>query len=364
MMDWLMAKLENDTRNELQSVMGMLELIAEGPLAPSQSNYLRACRSSADRLLRTIQNVSLLLSQEPKESHISDFDLQETVEGVTSLMEVLAQRKGLGLACEIPPDARSRVAGDRERVEDILFRLLDNAIRFTDRGLVKLTVSAVPKDDKVWIQFDISDTGPGIRPDIVASLKSPISEETVWQGLGLPIVRKIVAGMGGKLSISSQEPRGARVTVSLPFSEPANPRSSEHRDTKEEDPRVGLPLSILVAEDSDDCYYVLEAYLGEHHRLTRALDGTQAIEMFMAGRYDLVFMDIHMPGVGGYTATRAIREWETREARARIPIVVLSSDSPKTQIYHGAKAGCSAYLTKPISRAALFAVLNRYGRAL
>jgi CheY-like chemotaxis protein len=276
---------------------------------------------------------------------------------------VIAQRKGLGLACELPPDARSRVAGDRERVEDILFRLLDKAIRFTDRGLVKLTVSAVPRDDKVWIQFDICDSGPGIPPEILTSLTSPICEQSVLQGLGLPIVRKVVAGMGGKLSIGSQESGGTRVTVSLPFIEPANPRPIEYRDTESEDLKVNLPLSILVAEDSDDSYYVLEAYLGKHHRLTRAVDGTQAIEMFKTDRYDLVFMDVHMPGVDGYSATRAIREWESLGTRARIPIVV-STDSPKTQRHHGAKAGCSAYLTKPVSKAALFAILNRYRRAL
>jgi hypothetical protein len=361
-MDWLMAKLENDTRNELHSVMGMLELIAEGPLAPSQSNYLRACRSSADRLLRTIQNVSVLLSQESIEGHISDFNLQETVEGVTGLMEVLAQRKGLVLACEIPTNAPRRVAGDRERLEDILFRLLDNAVRFTDRGLIQLTVSAVPRDDKVWIQFDICDTGPGIPPDIIASLTSPTSEEIVWQGLGLPIVRKVVAGMGGKLSIGSQESGGTRVTVSLPFIEPTNP--IESLETEEEDPKVTLPLNILIAEDSDDSYYVLEAYLGEHHRLTRAVDGARAIEMFKTGHYDLVFMDVHMPGADGYSATRAIREWESRGTRARIPIVVLSTDSPKTQRHHGAKAGCSAYLTKPVSKAAVLTVLKRFSHAL
>jgi CheY-like chemotaxis protein len=342
--------------------MGMLELIAEGPLGPSQSNYLRACRSSADRLLRTIQNVSVLLSQESIEGHISDFNLQETVQGVTGLMEVLAQRKGLDLACEIPTSAPSRVAGDREHLEDILFRLLDNAVRFTDHGRVQVLVSAIPENPN-WIQFDISDTGPGIPPHIVASLTGPISKETVWQGLGLPIVYKLVAGMGGTLKIGSHEPGGACASVCLPFVEPADPRPIENQ-TGEKDPRTALPLNILVAEDSDDSYYVLEAYLGEHLRLTRAVDGAQAIERFKAGHYDLVFMDIHMPGVDGYAATRAIRQWESRGTRARIPIVVLSSDSPKTQMHHGAKAGCSAYLTKPVSKAALLTVLKRYGRTL
>lgn len=363
-MDWVIAKLESDARNELHSVMGMLELIAEGPLAPSQSNYLRACRSSADRLLRTIQNVSVLVGQETGEGPISDFGIQETVLGVTSLMQAVAERKGLSLLCEISADVPGRVAGDRERLEDVLFRLLDNAVKFTDRGLVQLHVSAVPKDAKTWIRFDICDTGPGIPPEVVASLTNPVSRVCTWPGFGLPVVRKLVDAMGGQLSIGSHERGGARVSVSLPFVAPSVPSPVNHPDTRKEDQKSDVPLSILVAEDSDDSFYVLEALLGDRHRLDRAVDGMQAIQMFKNGEYDLVFMDIHMPGLDGYSATRAIREWESGGPRARIPIVVLSSDSPKTQMHHGAKAGCSAYLAKPVSKAALLSILKRYGRAL
>jgi CheY-like chemotaxis protein len=362
-MDWLIAKLESDARNELHSVMGMLELIAEGPLAASQSNYLRACRDSADRLLRTIQNVSMLLSQEAHEAQTSNFEVQEIVESVTSLMEALAERKGLSLACVIGANVPRRMAGNTEYLEDILFRLLDNAVKFTERGRVDLMVRALPKDAKIWIQFDICDSGPGIPQDIIASLTTPISGEVVWQGLGLPIVRKLVSAMGGELSIGSGELGGASVTVSLPFDDVADSSPIETHAAGEDEPEAVLPLSILVAEDSDDSYYLLEAYLGERHRLCRAANGADAIEMFKMGHYDLVIMDVHMPGLDGYSATRAIREWESRGSRARIPIVVLSSDSPKTQLHHGAKAGCSAYLTKPVSRADIMAVLNRYCRA-
>jgi len=359
-MDWLMAKLENDAANELHSMLGILELIAEGPLTPSQSKYLRVCRSSADRLLRNIQNVSMLVNPDTAPGNISDFDLQATLQGVTSLMEVLAQRKGLNLACEISSHAPRRVAGDRGGLEDILFRLLDNAIRFTDRGQVQVLVSSIPKAAKVWIQFDICDTGPGIPPDIIASVTGPVPSQTLGKGLGLPVVSKLVAGMGGQLTFGSQDRGGTRVTVSLPFTEPAIPRPAEDRKKTEDRPSVALPMNILVAEDSDDSYYVLEAFLGEQHKLTRAVDGAQAIEMFKAGNYDLVFMDVHMPGVDGYSAARAIRQWESSGTRARIPIVVLSSDSPQTQMQHGAKAGCSAYLTKPVSKGALLKVLSRY----
>ena len=357
-MEQIIAKLENDVRNELHSVMGMLELIARGPLTQAQSEYLRSCKASADHLLRSIQNVSAFLSSDADAARTAIFDLHEVLANLTNLMKALAARKGLNLSLEIRPGVPTRIAGDPDRLQDILVRLLDNAIRFTDHGEVRLIVTeATSKSTEVRLQFDVCDTGPGIANDIVARLSNPLSEEVALSGLGLPIVRKLVLSMNGDLTIASEEGGGSHVTVGAPFRTlPADDSVAEHCT-----PNTIPPLNILVAEDSDDSYYVLEGYLREQqHRLTRAVNGVRAVELFTTGQYDLVLMDIHMPDMDGYAATRAIRTWETGCARARVPIVVLSSDSPATQIQNGAKVGCSAYLTKPVSHAALVNVLNRY----
>jgi CheY-like chemotaxis protein len=346
-------------------VMGMLELIAEGSLTQLQYDYVRACRSSADRLLRTVENVSEFLNPENEKTLICDFDLQEAVASVTSLMETLAHRKGLSLSHETRLRTPRRVAGDHDRIQDILFRLLDNAIRFTDHGQVQLIVTKSRQDSTgIGVQFDVCDTGPGISADTIARVLRPPSEILAWHGLGLPIVRKFILAMGGELSIRSREGGGSCVSVSLPLKMAS---MSAIRATEpgrvDDDLGPAVPLNILVAEDSDDSYYVLESYLREqHYQMTRAVDGTRAIELFKAGHFDLVLMDVHMPGVDGYSATRAIREWETRRTRARIPIVILSSDSSRTQIQNGAKVGCSGYLTKPVSKVALLNVLRRYAR--
>ena len=360
----MITKLENDARNELHSVMGMLELIAEGSLTQLQYDYLRACRSSADRLLRRVQDVSEFLSPESERSQICDFDLREAIASVTCLMETLAQRKGLSLTCESRLNTSRWVAGDRDRIQNILFRLLDNAIRFTDHGQVQLVVTKARQDSTgLGVQFDVCDTGPGIPADTIARVLSLPSENLAWHGLGLPIVRKFVLAMGGDLWIRDREGGGSCVSVSLPLkvaSTSATPRATETASV-DCDQGPAAPVNILVAEDSDDSYYVLESYLrDQHYQLTRAVDGTRAIEMFKTGHFDLVLMDVHMPGLDGYSATRAIREWETRGIRARIPIVILSSDSPRTQIQNGAKVGCSGYLTKPVSKIALLKVLRQY----
>ena len=355
----IVAKLENDARNELHSVMGMLELIAQAPLTQAQSDYLRACKASTDRLLRSVQNVSAFLAPDTEKAQISGFDLYELVADSATLMEALAQRKGLALTHEIRPDVPRQVAGDRDRLQDVLIRLLDNAIRFTSCGRIQLAVSPAQQSfPELGVQFDVCDTGPGIPAEVVEHLSKPLTEYKAWQGLGLPIVRSLVLSMGGDLSFRSQEAGGARVTVSLPFRTAASAANGA-----EEVAAGGTPaLNILVVEDSDDSYYVLEGFLREDkHHLTRATTGTLAVELFKNGQYDLVLMYVHMPDMDGYSATRAIRTWETGCARARVPIVVLSSDSPATQVRNGAKVGCSSYLTKPVSKAALSSLLKRFG---
>jgi len=363
-MEQLIAKLENDAKNELHSVMGMLELIAEGPLSQLQYDYLRSCRSSADRLLRKIQNVSEYVGPENEKFQTCEFDLQEVAAGVTSLMEMQAQRKGLRLTYETRLSTPRRFAGERDRIQDILFRLLDNAIRFTEHGQVQLIATDAPQvSTSIAVQFEVCDTGPGISEDTIARVSNPPSEFLAGHGLGLPIVRKLVLAMGGELSIGSREGGGSCVSVSLPLkvvSASTVPRATESGRV-EGDQGSAAPLNILVAEDSDDSYFVLESYLrGQHYQLTRAVDGTRAIELFKTGHFDLVMMDVHMPGTDGYSATRAIREWETGGTRARVPIVILSSDSPRTQIQNGARLGCSGYLTKPVSKVTLLKVLRRY----
>lgn len=360
-MQQLAAKLENDARNELHSVLGMLELIARGPLDDAQSDYLHACKASADRLLRSLQNVTEFLCPDTEGPRSCIFDVHELVANVGGLLELLAGRKGLRLSIELQAGVPARVTGDPDRLQDILVRLLDNAVRFTEQGQIQLVVTETqtPSSGR-QLQFAISDTGPGIPTSVIDRLSMTASEQAE-HGLGLPIVRKLALSMSGNLTIGSRDGGGSVVTVSVPFQ--AAPASAVSVQTATSG--TALALNILVVEDSDDSYYVLEAYLRQYnHRLTRAANGARAVDLFKAGRYDLVFMDIHMPDMDGYTATRAIRTWETGRLRARVPIVVLSSDSPATQFAHGAQAGCSGYLTKPVSLTALSKTLARYAAAI
>jgi CheY-like chemotaxis protein len=365
MMESLLSKLESDVRNELHSIMGMLELIDGGPLTESQRGHLRTCRTSADRMLRSVQNVYAFACPSAVAPHVQDIDLEETVSDVDCIMADLARRKGLDFKTRIQPGTATRISGDRRRIEDILLRLLENSIRFTDKGWVELTLSEnVSDSSNPRVEFAICDSGPGIPEETIARVMSPLSTDHLDDGLGLPIVHQLVRAMGGELGISHPDSGGSKVVVSLPFKAVAVPvtptRNAESR-TSTPAPKSTRQLNILVAEDSDQSYYVIESYLeDEGHLLARAQNGAVAFDMFKRGIYDLVLMDIHMPVMDGYSATKAIRGWETTDGRARVPIVVLSSDSQETQRENGAKAGCSGYITKPASKAAVLNSLQRF----
>ena len=360
----LIAKLENSARNGLHSVMGMLELLAQGPLTTSQREYLSVCRSSTDRVLRTIQNVVELLSTENEVSLASEFDLQKLLAEIAGITKILAERKGLEFTFELRLSGIQRALGDRASIEDVLLRLIENAVGFTERGAIRL-IAATTSDDTnaIHAEFEIHDTGPGIPAAVLSRASEPITPDSAGLGFGLPVAYKLVRKMRGSLSISSKEGIGTRASISLPLKIAAIHTTSETPAVSSSGASE-KPREILVAEDSDDSYYVLEAYLqGQPYRLSRAIDGMRAVEMFKAARFDLVLLDVHMPTMDGYSAAHAMRFWETGQSRARLPIIILSSDSPANQIGRGARAGCSAYLTKPVSRAALLNVLNRYTRS-
>jgi CheY-like chemotaxis protein len=345
--------------------MGMLELITEDRLTQRQEEYVRACRTTVDRLLRTVHDVSELARPDASDLTESGFDVEEVVGNVSGIMGALASRKGLQFECGVKKPAPVVLWGDRERIEDMLVRLLDNAIRFTNHGAIGLRTSIEIVEQKAArVEFLISDTGPGVP------------EDTLWQdtqegriaGLGLPLVRRTVERMGGEMAITAEPGIGSLVRIALRLRIGAGggeavlpPPAAGADDRLASIGTVGPPLNLLVAEDSDDSFILFEAYLaGQGHQIARAYDGAHAIELFKVRSYDLVFMDIRMPVLDGFSATRAIREWETTAGRRRTPILVLSAEDFSVQKRIGATVGCSGYLMKPVSKAALLGALARY----
>jgi CheY-like chemotaxis protein len=220
-----------------------------------------------------------------------------------------------------------------------------------------MSVKASTMDaDSVVIDFDISDTGPRIPREELEDGGLEKEEIQLW-GLSLPVVRKRLIGMGGSLTFGSNPGGAFELRLSLPMKlAPGTARSNDP-----EPARAASRLRLLVAEDSNESFALFRVYVkDEGHEVSRALDGAQALEMVKSGEYDMVVMDIDMPVMDGYTATRAIREWETQQGRPRLPIILLSADSVTRQRGMGASAGCSGYLTKPAPKGAVLQAIHYY----
>ena len=359
----LLFKLEHELRQSLHHLLGMLELVVAEPLSPAQEGYLSECRAGADRLLQVANDVSELASTERLDSPDSAFSLARMVEEVAGIMTPLALRKGLEFRWSLDPAVPECVFSQRESIQDMLRRLLDNSIRFTTRGSVSLAVTSSPLEGLglVLLIFDVIDTGPGIPQEIQDEFASPPSAPRT--GFGLSVVRKRLEDINGELTVQSSTFEGATMRISLPVKPAAAPAPVV--ETVAGGPgapaHASVPLKLLVAEDSNDSFNVFQVYVqGEGHTVSRALNGVEAVGMAMANEYDVILMDIDMPVMDGYTATRTIREWETRQGRARIPIVLLSAESPERQRRFGAAAGCSGYLTKPVPKSDVLRALRYF----
>ena len=362
----LLFKLDHEVRQTLHHLMGMLEFVAEEPLSCDQSGYLSQCRAASDGLFQIANDVTELASAERPHSPSSTFCPTTIVEEVADIMTTLARRKGLEFDLSVDPSIPAQVFSERDTIQDMLRRLLDNSIKVTERGRVALSVTSAPIDasDSALLVFDVIDTGPGIRKEILEEFRKP--PVSFRAGLDLSIVHRRLADMNGELTIQSNTPDGTALRISLPVKLAVSaPRAVEVADgAPRGSPHAVHPLRLLVVEDSNFSFGVFQVYVREEgHAVSRALNGAEAVDMVKANEYDIIVMDVDMPVMDGYTATRTIREWETRQGRTRTPIVMLSADSASRQRSIGASAGCSGYLTKPVPKSEVLKVLHYFGNA-
>jgi CheY-like chemotaxis protein len=364
----MLLRLATEIRETLHQILGSIELAAEPSLSKDQADHLSQCCVRIDQLLRTANDVSELANSEPSPNQTAPFRVTDVMDAVTELLGPRAARKGLILQCTLDPAVPRYVIADRRMIESVLYRMIDNSIKFTEDGGITLSAkAAITGSGSAVIHFQVLDTGPGIPQDIQEGLLAPF-DSAQSRGLGLRVMKKRLTGIGGALDIVSSTARGTTISMIVPVTVTsyssldssiagANVSSGDH-------PASTPALKLLVAEDSDDSFAVFQTYVQpEGHRVSRALNGAEAVEMAKTGQFDMVVMDVNMPAMDGYTATRSIREWETQGGRTRLPIVLLSADDANRQARMGASVGCSGYLTKPIPKRDLLRALRHYAGA-
>lgn len=359
----MLLRLATEIRETLHQILGSIELAAEPSLSKAQTDHLSRCCVSIDQLLRTANDISELALPEPAPSSPAPFRVTDVTDAVTELLGPRAARKGLELRCSVDPAVPRYVVADRRLVESVLYRIVDNSIKFTESGGITVSAkAAVTGSGSAVVHFEVLDTGPGIPKEIEDGLALPF-ESSQSRGLGLRVIGKRLAGIGGALDIVSSTSRGTTISITVPVTITGFSSLTNADESAADDP--GAPaLKLLVAEDSDESFAVFQTYVQpEGHWVSRARNGVEAVEMVKTGEFDIVVMDVNMPAMDGYTATQAIRDWETQGGRVRLPIVLLSADDANRQARMGASVGCSGYLTKPIPKRDLLRALRHYAGA-
>ena len=290
-----------------------------------------------------------------------------------------AHEKDISLTARISPGIPALLLGDPTRLQQILFNLLGNAIKFTQNGGVGLYVDLLESDESALVWFAVEDTGVGIPPERLDAIfedftqaDSSTTRRFGGTGLGLGICRRLARLMGTELTVKSELGKGSTFSFAASFdlgrldSPSAGWEQSSQAAIAALGQAVNRPdrrLKILVADDSDDNRFLVEAYLlGVACDLTLVEDGEQAWKAFRAESFDLVLMDVQMPHVDGLTATRLIREFEEERGGWRTPILALTANALPEDIARTQNTGFDAHLSKPISKQHLVEAVRHWGR--
>ena len=360
-----LANMSHEIRTPLTGVIGFSSLLAQIPKLPDTARgYIRKVISSGEALLTVVNDIldfsKLEAGQvdlDPAPFHVEDF-----LEEVVGLFGAQASAKGLRLETRIAERTPEYLFADRSRVQQVLSNLLSNAIKFTETG--SIVVHARYDWDKPGLEISVTDTGVGIHEDQVEKLfqrftqaDGSISRQYGGTGLGLSISRQLTTLMGGSISIASAPGAGSTFTFDFlaPQAEGPAPAAVEVSHANES----GESLKILVVDDLDANRELVRALLeAVGQEVEEASGGAQAVSMAVRQTYDLILMDLQMPGMDGFATTRAIRQM-SQENRST-PIVALSANVLPEHVAEAEKAGMNDHIGKPIVPARLIATLSRW----
>ena len=358
-----LTNMSHELRTPLTAIIGVSDILLNESQSPDrQRQFMKLQRSAGQNLLGIINDILDFSKIEAGQLELeaAPFSLKEVSKDCIDLVSDQAQRKGIRLTSAAGDGVQDRVVGDSIRLRQVLLNLLSNGVKFTPSGYVALTVERAPGTTDA-LRFVVADTGIGIKPENLAVLfqrfaqaDSSTTRRFGGSGLGLAICQQLVALMGGDIEVWSEFGQGSTFsfTIELP-------------PGQQDAPESGAPVAqpggcyrLLLAEDNELNRQLIKAMLEQAgHRVVVVNDGAEAVRIAIRNEFDAILMDVHMPEMDGYAATRAIRN-ATRHIPL-LPIIALTANALPDEAERCLEAGMNVHVPKPVNWPALFTMIDR-----
>jgi CheY-like chemotaxis protein len=366
--------MSHEIRTPMNGIIGCAQLLAAASLGGQERQYAETIQRSGEALLALINDILDFSKIEAGKMTLElvDVDLRLILRDTVTLLSEAAAKKRLDVRFQLGADIPGILRGDHVRLRQVLFNLIGNALKFTERGGVNIHISRMSPDptrpDTIWLRWDIHDTGIGITPEQKAKLFQAFTQADQsttrrfgGTGLGLAICKQLVEIMGGTIDLESVPGQGSTFWFTTPLlpgtQEAPLPKPVESPKTTRS--RTG-PIRVLVAEDNAINQMVAKRFLEKLGCQTDiANTGNEALQALERAAYDLVLMDCQMPEMDGFEATGRIRE-RYGSQQPRLPIIALTANAMEGDRTRCLEAGMDDYLSKPVTLPALRDALDKW----